>query len=207
MLPNFTPSVTNYIEKAAPFAQPVLHYLRSLIHKTCPQIEECIKWGFPHFTYKNEIVCSFAAFKQHCAFTFWRAGVITSLAEIAINNEGMGQLGKIKSKLDLPNENQLVNCIIEAIQLIEKGVKPAKSAKQKNNEPIILPAYFSSLLAEFPTAKEKFLSMSNSHQKEYVEWITEAKTETTRNTRMQTCIKWVLEGKGRNWQYQTKRTS
>ncbi|MEO7266129.1 MAG: YdeI/OmpD-associated family protein, partial [Ferruginibacter sp.] len=41
-----------------------------------------------------------------------------------------------------------------------------------------------------------------SHKKEYLQWITEAKTEDTRNKRMATAIEWIAEGKGRNWKYQ-----
>ena len=50
-----------YIAKSADFAQPVLIHLRELIHVTCPEVEEKIKWGFPHFDYKGEMMCSMAS--------------------------------------------------------------------------------------------------------------------------------------------------
>jgi len=37
-----------------------------------------------------------------------------------------------------------------------------------------------------------------------VEWVTEAKTEETRDKRLATAVEWIAEGKGRNWKYETK---
>jgi len=65
------PRVTAYIRKAAPFARPILTYLRSVIHTACPGVEERIKWSFPHFDYNGKMMCSMAAFKEHAVFGFW----------------------------------------------------------------------------------------------------------------------------------------
>jgi uncharacterized protein YdeI (YjbR/CyaY-like superfamily) len=46
-----------------------------------------------------------------------------------------------------------------------------------------------------------FESFSYSHKKEYVEWITEAKREETRNSRLRTAIEWMANGKPRHWKY------
>lgn len=50
-------------------------------------------------------------------------------------------------------------------------------------------------------ARVTFDGFSASHRGEYVEWITEAKTEETRTRRLQTAIAWMAEGKSRNWKY------
>ena len=60
------PRIDAYIEKSAEFAKPILNHIRELVHSACPQVEETMKWGFPHFLYKG-ILCSKASFKQHCA--------------------------------------------------------------------------------------------------------------------------------------------
>ena len=67
-----SPAIDQYIEQAAPFAQPILRHLRELVHRACPEAEEKLKWGFPHFDYKG-VYTSMAAFKEHCAFSFWKA--------------------------------------------------------------------------------------------------------------------------------------
>ena len=85
------PRIDAYIAKSAPFAQPILIHLRKLVHKACPQAEEKMKWSMPHFDYKGEMMCSMAAFKQHCSFGFWKAALMkdpalmaTAKSEVAI---------------------------------------------------------------------------------------------------------------------------
>lgn len=55
-----------YIAKSADFAKPILIHLREVVHKACPTAEENWKWSFPNFMYNGSILCSMAAFKQHC---------------------------------------------------------------------------------------------------------------------------------------------
>jgi hypothetical protein len=69
------PRVDAYIDKSAPFAKPILKHLRKIVHAGCPDVEETIKWQFPHFDYKG-IMCGMAAFKNHCAFGFWKGSLI-----------------------------------------------------------------------------------------------------------------------------------
>ena len=45
--------VDAYIEKAADFAKPILSHLRRVVHAGCPNVQETIKWGFPHFEHKG----------------------------------------------------------------------------------------------------------------------------------------------------------
>src|SRR5687767_1832106 len=97
------PRIDAYINKAADFAKPILKHIREVVHKACPDVEETMKWSFPHFDYKGEMMCSMAAFKQHCAFGFWKASLMSEGAKFKSGNEeGMGSMGKIKSLSDLP---------------------------------------------------------------------------------------------------------
>ena len=56
--------------------------------------------------------------------------------------------------------------------------------------------------AEEQEGKAAFDAFSPSHKREYVEWITEAKRDETRSEASQTAIKWIAEGKSRNWKYE-----
>ena len=53
------PGVDAYIEKSEEFARPILHHLRAVVHETCPEVEEALKWSFPHFLYRG-MLCSMA---------------------------------------------------------------------------------------------------------------------------------------------------
>src|SRR5690349_18082053 len=81
------PRVDAYIERSAPFARPILTLLRGAVHAACPDVEEAMKWSFPHFLYKG-LLCSMAAFKAHCAFSFWKGALVVGDGG---RQEAMGQ--------------------------------------------------------------------------------------------------------------------
>ncbi len=193
-----------YIYKSADFAKPILEHFRYLVHKACPQVEEKIKWSFPHFDYKGNMMCSMAAFKQHCAIGFWKASIMDDKHKLFNSEEAMGHLGKITSLKDLPADKLLLEYIKEAMKLNEDDVKLPGRTKKTASKPIETPEYFLAALKKNKTAQKNFEAFSPSHKKEYIEWITEAKTEVTRNKRIQQSIEWITEGKGRNWKYVRK---
>ena len=192
--------VDTYILKSADFAIPILNHLRELVHSACPDVEETLKWSFPHFNYKG-IMCSMASFKQHCAFGFWKAALMKdkSLVANAKSEVAMGHLGKITSLKDLPNDKKMISYIKEAMKLNDMGVKVEKMKTVRKETPV--PAYFAKALTRNKKAKKVFDEFSASHRREYLEWITEAKTETTRDKRVATTLAWLEEGKSRNWKY------
>ena len=194
--------VDAYIEKAQTFAKPILIHLRELVHKACPEVEETIKWSFPNFDYKGPF-CSMAAFKEHCSFGFWKAAIMKDAEKLKANQESaMGHLGKIKSFKDLPSDKVLTGYIKVAMRLNEEGIKLPALAKSTEKKELLIPDYFTKALSKNKTAHKIFEAFSPSHKKEYVEWITEAKTEETRNKRMQKALEQIIEGKGLNWKYQ-----
>ena len=81
---------------------------------------------------------------------------------------------------------------------------PAQSPKPKPKTPLKVPPYLKSALNANKKAQSAFDNFSYSHKKEYIEWITEAKTEETRNKRIETALEWMAEGKSRNWKYISK---
>ena len=192
--------VDAYIAKAQPFAKPVLKHLRSLLHKACPDVEEKMKWSFPHFDYKSSMMCSMASFKHHAAFTFWKASIMKDPDKILNSGEAMGHLGKITSIKDLPPDNVLIKYIKEAAKLNENNIKlPSKKAKLKKE--LVIPDYFIKAVSKNKKALQIFKNFDYSHKREYIEWIIEAKTEETRNKRIKQAIEWMAEGKERNWKY------
>ena len=55
---------------------------------------------------------------------------------------------------------------------------------------------------DYDAAADTFNNFPYSKKKDYVEWITEAKTDATREKRLATTIEWLAEGKSRHWKYQ-----
>ena len=196
--------IDDYISKSADFAKPVLNHLRKLVHTACPQVEETIKWGFPHFDYKG-MMCSMASFKNHCAFSFWKATLMKDADVLKSNNENaMGHLGKIESLYDLPADEIIIGRVKEAMRLNDEGIKlPERKSADKKPETIV-PDSLKKQLAKYGKAAASFNNLSPSHKREYIGWIEEAKTEKTRNKRILTTIEWLTEGKTRNWKYDKK---
>jgi len=206
------PQVDAYIAKSAPFARPILAHLRDVVHETCPDVEEAMKWSFPNFLYKG-MFCSMAAFKAHCTFGFWKGELVLG-GKGRGAEEAMGQFGRITRLADLPPQRVLAGYIRTAMQLNDEGVKPpwleqrnaaraAQAARAgKRAGTAALPADLAAALRKHPRAKAAFAKFPPSHRREYVEWITGAKREETRARRLATAIGWIAAGKSRNWRYE-----
>lgn len=198
----YDPRVDAYIEQAADFAQPILKHIRKLVHLACPELSETMKWSFPHFDYKGT-VCSMASFKSHCAFGFWKSKLLPDPYHLLGEDkeQAMGQLGRITSIADLPEESIFITYVQNAVVLNKEGIKLEKKPVAAKTA-LVIPDYFAQSLAEAPAAKEHFDRFSYSQKKEYLEWVVEAKTEETRQKRLTTALEWIAEGKFRNWKYQ-----
>ncbi|MBO9595072.1 MAG: YdeI/OmpD-associated family protein [Niabella sp.] len=193
-----------YISRAQPFAQPVLEHIRKLVHKACPDVEETMKWSFPHFDYHGKILCSMAAFKQHAVLNFWLSNTISILKPYLVvegEAKAMGQLGKLTSVKDLPPDKVLLQAIKEAMILIDAGASLKKAPPKKAVE-LPVPDALKKALAKNKTAKAVFEKFPPSHRGEYIQWITDAKTDVTRDKRIATTIEWLAEGRNRNWKYE-----
>lgn len=194
------PEVDRYIAKAAPFAQKILEKIRKAYHKAHPDVVEVIKWGVPHFDYKGPLG-NMAGFKQHVGYGFWKSKLLEDTHGILATSEhAMGGM-KVLDVKDLPKEAVLVAYIRQAIALNEAGVKVAKPKRAPVAAPEV-PADLAAALKKSAAARKTFEGFSPSAKREYVEWITEAKQDATRQKRLATAIEWMAEGKSRNWKYQ-----
>lgn len=191
------PRVDAYIEKAPPFAKPILKYIRKTVHAGCAEVSETIKWGVPHFDYKGPL-CGMAAFKEHIRFGFWKSQLLGS--DASAEGQGMAQYGSVKSVDDLPGEKALGALVKKAASLNEQGVKVPRIRTAK--APLDMPSYFASALKKNRKALANFEALSPSHKREYIEWITEAKQDATRERRIGTALEWIAEGRSRNWKYE-----
>lgn len=203
--PSRNPKVDDYIANAEPFAQPILAHLRDLIHRYCPQVEEAIKWGLPHFDHAGEMLCILASYKAHCSFTFWKQSIMSD-ARLRANPDlpaAKRFMGRITSLADLPDDSEIGALLQEAIALNERGAKlPARESRTP--QAIEIPDAFAERLASNPAARAVFEGKPPSFRKEYLVWITSAKTDATRNRRIDESLAWIAEGKGRFWKYEKR---
>jgi uncharacterized protein YdeI (YjbR/CyaY-like superfamily) len=197
------PRVDAYIANAAPFARPILTHIRTAVHAGCPDVDETMKWNFPHFVYKG-ILCSMAAFTAHCAFGFWKGALLEEPGNGMKSGGPMNQFGRVTSVNELPGSRQLVGLVRKAAALNDQGIKVARPKKVAPRRALTVPIVLLKALRARPKARTTFKSLSPSHQREYVEWIQEAKTDETRARRIATTVEWLSEGKSRNWKYERR---
>jgi uncharacterized protein YdeI (YjbR/CyaY-like superfamily) len=197
-MPVTDPRVDAYIEKSKDFAKPILTHVRKLIHETCPEVAETLKWSMPSFEYKG-ILCGFAAFKEHCTFGFWKQTLMESDA-FSETKTAMGSFGKLTSLKDLPSDAVMKKLIKQAMKLNDEGVKVTKPKHEKKE--VVVPEILLEALAQNDKAAETFINFPPSCRREYSEWIAEAKTDATRSKRVASTIEWLAEGKRKNWRYE-----
>jgi uncharacterized protein YdeI (YjbR/CyaY-like superfamily) len=192
------PRIDAYIAKAAPFARPILEHVRERVHIAVPEAEETLKWSAPGFTLNGKILLMMAAFKQHAALNFWRG------QEIGDGNPkagAMGQFGRLTTMSDLPPDSDLDGLLREAAALAATAPAPRKTKHEPKPAPQMHPD-FAAALAKSPKAKAVLDGFPPSAQRDYLEWISEARQDATRAKRIATAVEWLEEGKRRHWKYQ-----
>ena len=195
------PRVDAYIAKSPEYARPILKHLRKLVHQACPKAEETLKWSQPFFLYHG-MLCGMSGFKNYTVFGCWKDKLMTP-EMVGFGKAGkniFSRVGQLKSLADLPGDRELLAYIKAGARLNEAGVKTPRTAPRKK-KPVVVPDYFKAALQKNKKARAAFEAFSPSHQREYIEWITGAKGEDTRQRRIAQALAWMAEGKSRNWKY------
>jgi len=187
-----------YIAKAQPFARPILEKVRERVHAAIPEVEEAMKWSMPAYLVGGKIVVITSSFKAHAALNFWRGQEIGDGQPKA---GAMGQFGRLTSLADLPPDSELDQLIRHAAALAKTAPLPRKPKHAPKPAPELHPD-FAAALSKAPKAKSVLEGFPPSAQRDYFEWISEAKQDGTRQKRIATAIEWLTEGKRRHWKYQ-----
>ena len=188
------PRIDAYIAKAAPFARPILEHVRERVHATVPGVEETLKWSMPSFTLDGKILLGMAAFKAHATVGFWRGQEMG----IEASKDAMGQLGKLTSLADLPPDPEFDALIRKAAELTKTAPAPRK-VKHEPKPPAELHPEFAAALDANPKARAVLDGFPPSAQREYLDWVAEAKQDATRAKRIADAVQWLSEGKRRHW--------
>lgn len=189
------PRVTAYLDKALPFAQPILGHVRGLVQGALPAVSETVKWGMPFFQLGGRDVAMMAAFKAHVGLGIFDGTVMGT-------GDGMGQFGKLSSVSDLPADALLLERLQTAAALAEAG-RPARQrppAAPKGEAEV--PDDLATALAAVPAADAAFARFPPGARRDYVEWVLGAKQPATRARRIETTVAQAADGKKLNWKYE-----
>jgi hypothetical protein len=197
-MPTRDKRIDAYIARTRPFAQPILKQLREQVHASCPDVEETLKWSHPSFEYKG-MLCGMAAFKEHAVFGFWKHDLVVGDDPKA--REAMGSFGCLKSTSDLPSKAQFARYVKTAMRLNDEGVKVVR-AKTRPKKPVAMHPELKAAMARSKKAQATYAAFPPGQQREYLEWVADAKGDDTRARRIQQAVEWMAEGKRRNWKYE-----
>lgn len=196
-MPTIDPRIDAYLAAVPAFALPILTRLREDVHAACPDVVEAIKWSRPHFLLDDKLLCGMSAFKAHCAFSFWQR-------EGAGEGQGgaMGDFGRITSLADLPSRTELRKQIRAAAALLRAGAPRAQKPGRAARPQLAMPDDFAAALAQVQAARQTYDAFPPGKQRDYLEWVLEARREDTRARRIAQAVEWLAEGKSRHWQYE-----
>ncbi len=189
--------VKAYIAKHANWKKE-LAILREIFKQT--ELEEEIKWGAPHYCLNNKLVAGIAGFKNHYALWFHQGVFLKDEKRVLLN----AQEGVTKAlrqwrffKGDEIPQALVLDYVNEAIA----NVKAGKELKPKKKAAIEPPLIFKACLKQNTRLKNAFENLSPGKQREYITYISEAKKESTQQSRLDKIIPLILQGKGLHDKY------
>lgn len=190
--------VEEYISKKEKWRKE-LELLRTVF--TGLPVDETIKWGAPTYVFNGKNIVGLAAFKNYCGLWFFQGALLKDKHKVFIN----AQEGKTKAMLQWRfytleeiNTQQIKEYVLEAIENIKLGkeIKPNRTKKK-----VVIPIELEQELDSNKEFKSNFNEFSISKQREYTDYISEAKRAATRLRRMDKIIPMILDKKGLHDKY------
>ncbi len=187
------PKVDWYFEKAKKWQEELIK-LRT-IALDCGLNEE-LKWGCPCYTHKGNNIVLIHAFKDYCAYLFFKGALLKDTKGILVQQTENVQaarqirLTNIRDIIDM--EPVLKAYIHQAIEVEKAGLKVTfKKTKEFN-----MPAEFEVKLKKMPALKKAFCALTPGRQRGYLLYFSSAKQSKTREDRIEKYMKQILDGRG-----------
>jgi uncharacterized protein YdeI (YjbR/CyaY-like superfamily) len=190
-------SADEYFDATANW-RPELTKLRRVLLSS--SLQETVKWGAPVYTSDGKNIVGIAAFKQWVALWFFQGALLKDPYKLLMNaqeekTQAMRQWRITDSKQI--KVTQLEQYIAEAIQLSRSGI----SIKPRRDNPLIMPDELKNALTNNKKAGKVFEGMSKSCQREYAEYVAEAKKPETKLRRLEKILPMIESGGGLNDKY------
>jgi uncharacterized protein YdeI (YjbR/CyaY-like superfamily) len=192
-------SVEEYIETNFHF-EAALTVLRAIINTT--ELNEVIKWSAPVYTLNGKNVIGLGAFKNHFGIWFFNGIFLQDKQQLLVN----AQEGKTKAlrqmrfeSIEDINRDVVLSYLKEAIENEKQGkkIKPVHSTKKA----LVIPKELKNLMDSTSALRLAFKKLTPGRQREYCEYIKEAKREATKHSRVEKIAPMIVAGIGLNDKY------
>lgn len=191
-------SVDEYIEENPKYGEE-LQLIRSILNKT--ELVETVKWSAPTYMINGKNVVGFSAFKNHFGLWFFNGVFLKDEHNLLINaqenkTKALRQM-RFTSKNEI-NEPVILAYVKEAIenQKLGKEIKPTRNTKA-----IVIPNELKTAFSANKDLQIAFNAFTPGKQREYCEYITTAKREATKLSRLEKITPMILDGVGLNDKY------
>ncbi len=193
-------SVEDYIELNSHCAEG-LTMLCNIINTT--ELEETVKWSMPTYCLNGKNVLGIGAYRNHFCLWFHQGVFLKDKENLLINaqenkTKALRQM-RFKTKADI-NKPAVLAYIKEAIenQRIGRAVKPQRKTKAP-----VIPIELSTILKSNITLSKHFKSLTLGKQREYCDYISEAKREDTKHKRLDKITPMIIKGVGLHDKYKS----
>ncbi len=192
-------TVDEYIQKQ-PRWQTALKLLREIVLSM--PLKETVKWGGPVYTLDGKNLIGLGAFKSYVSIWFFQGALLADkhgkLINAQENKTRAMRQWRFNSVEEIQASAETIKAyLLESIELQRQG----KSIKPLRNKPLVIPEKLAARLSQNPPLKANFEALSKSKQREYAEYISEAKREETQQKRLEKIIPMILTGVGLNDKY------
>ncbi len=192
-----TKSVEDYIAGASRW-RPELEKLRDVLRST--GLEETIKWGGPCYTHDGRNVVGIGGFKSYFGLWFFQGALLDDEKGHLIN----AQEGKTRAMRQwrMHSAKDIRPAIIrkyvrECVDKLDAGeeIRPVR------DRPVVVPTELKHAFARRKKAATAFGRLRPGLQREYANYVAEAKREDTRQRRVEKILPMIEAGKGLNDRY------
>lgn len=162
------------------------------------QLNEELKWGVPCYTFEKRNIVLIHGFKEYCALLFVKGSLLKDPKRILItqteNTQAARQIRFTNAREIIAMEPALKAYIHEAIEVEKAGLK----VNFKKTVEFIVPEEFQNKLNEIPALKTAFHALTLGRQRAYILYFSAPKQSKTRESRVEKCMRQILNGKGLN---------
>ncbi len=178
-----------------------LEFLRQLIQET--ELDEHIKWFFPVYCLNNKNVLGLGSFKKYVGIWFYQGVFLSDPLGVLVNaQEGVT---KAMRQWRFSSIEEIVKYKSAIIQYCEEAIQNQKDGKEikidRRKKELIIPDLLMTELKKNKNFKSQFEALSNYKQREYCNYIIEAKREQTKLKRLEKIIPMIMLGVGLNDKY------
>jgi uncharacterized protein YdeI (YjbR/CyaY-like superfamily) len=189
------PKVDAYLSKAKKW-QEEMKKLRMII-LDCRLTEE-LKWGKPCYTFQKSNIVLIIGFKEYCSLLFCKGALLSDAHGILVkageNTQAARQIRFTSLRQIVEMEPILKACVLEAVEAEKAGLK----VEYKKSTELIFPEEFQNKLDKNRALKAAFDALTPGRRRAYHIYFSGAKQSKTRESRVEKCMRRILDGKGLN---------